>query len=1025
MKSVENQLNWIIIESESLLNMNLMLNLVDIIITLIIKLRLNLNFNVWLTYEEIKIRTEYVNTIISLNLSFFKDFSQSIEDILLTSKTNFKLSGLNLSTKTLKFIYFSIIVKSFVFVKTYNVDFIDNLFNLKKLSTRPEIYTVIESKVDSKNIIARELIISNVRNLTIGLNSLTKNFDFWKKVTRMIIGLSTIEKIEKIINTSKDRKTSNFKTQIYLKFRCDLKLTNVTKLSTHFSFSKFCYYVFNSSKHAYHVMMGGSFLSTYYLIKKAKYQKIFNKLEINSLLKISNTAFRVDVQDWWSVEKLVLSHLNDQPFLKELREDSEFKTIEDVFLKMEDSILYWAQVNFTHYQLASQELKPTEIKNIYYIYKLIKINVLFIDKFNKKDLSRSALSWPNQIDLDYSNLASSYNNCLMVIVYNGLIVIKREMFLLKMKNEFNVNITNKQVLVLIYDILKMYLSDNLEEKYKKFIYDNINWLKINSITTSENLSLFLLFLEKLKIFILNLLSDRSLFTEYNLTLIDKALTNFRISFKHKKKSEELRREFQRWQFIYVAKYSSQIKKLFYFNHFKDFRGRIYSNSLLHPMYNKLLRIYLTFPNLNNEFNLPLSEADYKHIRKSEYYSVFIKELGSFQNYKLCDYYNNIFDTDMDKYLAGLVFLELGKMNKNKLISKHSNRLSLKIFIEEGENIIINIIKKRKTTNFVNLNDNYLAILNELETDLTLFSILNEFRDEEIFDLVDVLKIAYYVKILLTFYKTRRWINFTVERDATGSTYQLWPIVNPLLDLKMLFILNLEGNLWCDIYTYIINSYLSDNKKILDTFTIKTANVLNRKHLKRTIMTVNYNVSRWRSYNYFKASAIDFEKLNSDEFDELFLLHNSFFNYVDTTMFTKLYTHDKYTWSLNFMQKEGGVLSRGGENKNLTYLALKGRQKESVIKYGDVKWKFSTNELSDDTDLKSTLRSLPANTIQSLDAELMSFIILNNRNIAPIHDSIITSALDLGSNMDSINLYFYIELKKTSNVEKKYSLFIFL
>lgn len=117
----------------------------------------------------------------------------------------------------------------------------------------------------------------------------------------------------------------------------------------------------------------------------------------------------------------------------------------------------------------------------------------------------------------------------------------------------------------------------------------------------------------------------------------------------------------------------------YFSYSKDFRGRIYANSILHPMYNRAVRGLLIIDeaelNVNSaEFLEDLKESQYyKHIKDHVATAPIIKGLGLERA------------GEADKYIYSTILLEVGKLNKKKLIKPEGTTVSE--FILEGYNIM--------------------------------------------------------------------------------------------------------------------------------------------------------------------------------------------------------------------------------------------------------------------------------------------------------------------------------------------------
>lgn len=151
------------------------------------------------------------------------------------------------------------------------------------------------------------------------------------------------------------------------------------------------------------------------------------------------------------------------------------------------------------------------------------------------------------------------------------------------------------------------------------------------------------------------------------------------------------------------------------------------------------------------------------MKNSKYFQNLLND-----NVSLNSYFNKFIKNDTDKYWIVLLLLELGKLNKSKIASVNGNSLE----------------------DFINLGiDSFWELKN-----------------------IDVDDLAYYLNIknsLNHFIHKNELLNPLIIRDSTGSSFQHWGV---LLDIKEEFLtkLNLNGNLWYDIYTLIINMFNKSN-----------------------------------------------------------------------------------------------------------------------------------------------------------------------------------------------------------------------
>jgi len=189
---------------------------------------------------------------------------------------------------------------------------------------------------------------------------------------------------------------------------------------------------------------------------------------------------------------------------------------------------------------------------------------------------------------------------------------------------------------------------------------------------------------------------------------------------------------------------SIIEKPFYLIHFKDFRGRQYSKSILSPTYSKILRSIYTYGSYSN--------SEIEVIKKSLCNNFFYKKLLSKSSY-LKKYYtkNNLIDYILIQY-----FIELGKINKSKLLKECF--ISLKEFIEEGIHIYENP--------------------NELDYDL--------------YDYIEISKFCLKIKDILKNKAVREKV--ILNKDITASVNQNMGIFLEFKDKNYLKFCNLGGDL---------------------------------------------------------------------------------------------------------------------------------------------------------------------------------------------------------------------------------------
>jgi len=160
----------------------------------------------------------------------------------------------------------------------------------------------------------------------------------------------------------------------------------------------------------------------------------------------------------------------------------------------------------------------------------------------------------------------------------------------------------------------------------------------------------------------------------------------------------------------------QLDKIFYIAHYYDFRGRIYPRSMVAVTYNVYLRIILK---LNS--NLPLNKKS--KIEESRYYKKFLKGVGKVDKFNIDSKEYSIgsqFINNFTRYLVAHYLLEIGKINKTKLINQ-KGFITLNGFLKEGVNII---------NNFGERNDNSFTFVEIVEIKKFMFAIKETLENKD-------------------------------------------------------------------------------------------------------------------------------------------------------------------------------------------------------------------------------------------------------------------------------------------------------
>jgi hypothetical protein len=179
---------------------------------------------------------------------------------------------------------------------------------------------------------------------------------------------------------------------------------------------------------------------------------------------------------------------------------------------------------------------------------------------------------------------------------------------------------------------------------------------------------------------------------------------------------DIRRDIQRITYLSVIDKVLGLKFPIYTAHFYDFRGRMYPKSIVSFMYFKAIRAFF-----KTSFNKP----NYDEIRKSKYFERVMS-----QRVFLGENLESINPNDIDRYFLNIILLELGKLQKKSILGVG---LELRDFIAKGIELF------------------YSDCSN-----------------------VDIDDFGYLYKLkhcLNTFIATRNWVDITIIRDSTASSFQ--------------------------------------------------------------------------------------------------------------------------------------------------------------------------------------------------------------------------------------------------------------
>jgi hypothetical protein len=386
-----------------------------------------------------------------------------------------------------------------------------------------------------------------------------------------------------------------------------------------------------------------------------------------------------------------------------------------------------------------------------------------------------------------------------------------------------------------------------------------------------------------------------------------------------------------------------LKNGFYFRYYFDFRGRLYADSPISVTNNVSFRHCYHYGHYTkNEINMFKQKINQKDI---EYFDYILKN-SSLKN----QYLNIDFNDNFIKYYIVSIFIELGKIYKNLIIEEKGGRLAKIDFIELG---VINFEK----------NDYSQLDMNKQVEALSLLNILGEL-DKNIFKKTPLFK------------------------DATASGIQILSLILGLKNFSDMRWVNLtEESVWYDTYYFIIKTFKEKHPAETDL-----EKFFNRKNLKKTIMTYNYNATYLRCWKNFKKEAEinylaneEFSKKIEDYFKQFYLFLDSFFlknnfykesPHIITMYFSNLFLEE----NSNFYKTEDEFFIA------LKYFLLNKKIRFDKIVGGE-RITIELSELGDGLNTKKTKRALQANITHAFDAFIIRYII--NKLDCPlitIHDS---------------------------------------
>ena len=414
-------------------------------------------------------------------------------------------------------------------------------------------------------------------------------------------------------------------------------------------------------------------------------------------------------------------------------------------------------------------------------------------------------------------------------------------------------------------------------------------------------------------------------------------------------------------FFYLSKYKSIFSKPFFLSYFFDFRGRIYSDSVISPIGNRIFRFlynYGLYDNADLQINQEFPDEtlkNYQHIVENSNL-IFL-----FKNLKVTNY--------LIKKVVSTIFFEFGKLVKSDHMDKFDGRLTETDFIKIGIDFF---------NDFMGGGDELL--LNNFELYLE----------------------AHYLLNILKNYNDGVYIKHIIYKDATASAIQLLMVLLGSHDQDKIKICNLnDKTYWYDTYYFIIKEFKAQH--ILGATSLPH---FTRKNLKKTIMTYNYSATMLTCWKDFSENI----SFTNDQYQQIFDDFQKFFNFLKEIFDGDLFFKNPSKKLIEFFKKDfklAGEIKVTTPDHSHTYLEYKKSTSIRIDKkYKDLRFTIVFWDLSDELDIRKTYQSLRPNLLHSLDATLVR-IILNKlpHPIITIHDSFGIDLLSVDLLIQTANIAF--------------------
>ncbi len=839
---------------------------------------------------------------------------------------------------------------------------INNVFEDKKLKTNFKIFSESIDKFIYFNIIIKSLNYIDYNSFknpeTFSNNMLHRSIVF-KNINQNVEGLNLLGlKVDLWRNTTKIlmylgdiflHKKIKFLVKKKIKTQYFLKLNIIQK----FEYIDFLYinYITIKPKFIENYFIGASHLTVFKLKKKSRWQATENIIDLEPLKRACNLKIIIDFSNWDFLKKNTVNFIINKYNLN-LSSDI---TINDLLNEL------ISKRSTEAYEIVKNEKKVLETIEFTFKKNSEKINNKQINNTAIKNIYENTEETLKNFffnEMDMSNVDNEYT-CLNTMESN---VQKKKKKFNKMREDSDKIYINSVLSEASLEISKKISKKNLDKISKK----NLDKTQNNNFDTN----LYLKTQKEIEAKVFNF-SDSIEFSieksnhksvkkinSEDSDEIYKEIFDDSLLFQLKGKNIKLDWLIQKLYYFAVAEKAKDIKYPIYIPYYYDFRGRLYPKSSIGYTYMKFLRpSYIIMYECVEDIDITKSI-----------------------------YYNKIINSNIEL--------------KSELFDKNINNLN-KYYL------IIHLIELGKHIKNINITENGLSLQNLVDLGIELFN--SDYKFDNLSLNLDEFVYVKNIKENINFFlKTNKFKNILIIRDSTASFLQHWGIH---LNIKKNYLnkLNIDGNVWYDIYTLIIFMFKSHNNKYNN---ILYEPILKRKILKNFIMIVNYNAGKKKCsenlINILRENNIDIKNLDLVSFCK------DFHDFINKDIFDFIFINSKD----EFLEKMGNII-HFDINTSINFTYLWANSYKDDIKFANLRWVVEKYTISSDICKHKTKIALNANIIQASDAALARFI-LKKLNTLTVHDSFGIHLYEIHKLMDTANLFFNKKLNTNT-----YSTFILI